>query len=156
MDRSRSRSIALGVKDRTRPDFQTLVAGSHHTKSRKTLAQPSEIKTKAKWKWEDTPGDSSTDLEDSDSPPHKQSTHGGRCAGAGNYQEQDLKALLKYTEKVLPIGQWGWKKVYEKYASWVNANGRPVHEWKNLENKFKNVHHPQSIVSALLTLSIAC
>jgi hypothetical protein len=70
------------------------VAGSRHAQSRETLS-------KAKQKQEDTSGDSSTDLEDSDRPPWKQSTHGGRCAGAGNYQKQDLKALLKYTEKVL-------------------------------------------------------
>jgi len=121
------------------------VAGSCHAKSHETLAQPSEIKSKAKRKREDTSGDSSTNLEDSDSPPRKQSTHGGRRAGAGNYQEQDLKALLKYTEKVLPMGQQGWKMVHKKYASWANANGWPVREWKHLENKFKNVRHPWSI-----------
>jgi hypothetical protein len=132
------------------------VARSRRAKSRETLAQPSEVKSKAKRKREDDSGDSSTDLEDSDSPPQKQSAHGGRRAGAGNYQEQDIKALLKYTEKFLPIGQRGWKKVHEKYASWANVNSRPVREWKNLENKFKNVCHPWSIISVFLTLSIAC
>lgn len=105
------------------------------------LDQPSDIRGKAKRKRADTSGDSSSDSEDSDSPPRKQSTHGGRRTGAGNYQEQDIKMLLKYTQKLLPIGQRGWKKVHEKYANWANVNGRPVREWKNLENKFKNVCH---------------
>jgi len=119
------------------------VAGSRHPKSRETLVQPSDIGGKAKRKRTDTSGDSSgTNSEDSDSPPRKQSTHGGRRTGAGNYQEQDIKALLKYTQKELPIGQRGWKKVHEKYATWANVNGRPLREWKNLENKFKNVCHP--------------
>lgn len=126
-------------------------------KSCETLAQSSEIKSKAKQKREDTSDDTSTDLEDSDSPPpQKQGTHGRRRTGAGNYQEQDIKALLKYTEKVLPIVQWGWKKVHEKYVSWATVNAQPVRKWKNLENKFKNVHDSQSIISAFLTLLIAC
>ena len=105
-------------------------------------------KGKAKRKRQDTSGDSSgTSSEESDSPPRKQSTHGGCRTGAGNYQEQDIKALLKYTQKVLPMGQRGWKKVHEQYASWANMNGRPVREWKNLENKFKNVCHPWLICS---------
>ena len=118
------------------------VAGSCLPWSRETLVLPSNIKGKAKRKQADSSGDSSdTDSEDSDSPPRKQSTHGGRRTGAGNYQEQDIKSLSKYTQKLLPIGQRGWKKVHEKYANWANMNGRPVREWKNLENKFKNVRH---------------
>ena len=58
-------------------------------------------KGKAKQKRQDTSGDSSgTSSEESDSPPRKQSTHGGRRTGAGNYQEQDIKALLKYTQNL--------------------------------------------------------
>ena len=122
------------------------VAGSCLPRSRETLVLPSNIKGKAKRKWADSSRDSSgTDSEDSDSPPRKQSTHGGRRTSAGNYQEQDIKSLLKYTQKLLPIGQRGWKKVHEKYANWANLNGRPVREWKNLENKFKNVCHPWQI-----------
>ena len=94
------------------------VAGSCLPRSRETLVLPSNIKGKAKRKWADSSGDSSdTDSEDSDSPPRKQSTHGGRRTGAKNYQEQDIKSLLKYTQKLLPIGQRGWKKVHEKYAN---------------------------------------
>ncbi|KAF8797408.1 hypothetical protein BYT27DRAFT_7228997 [Phlegmacium glaucopus] len=122
------------------------VAESHHPKSRETLVQLSDSQGKAKRKWVEVSGDSSsTDTEDSDSPPKKRSTHGGRCTGAGNYQEQEIQALLKYTQKLLPIGQRGWKKVHEKYASWAHANGRPLVKTKKPTGDGKR---PQSVTHA--------
>ncbi|KAF8799739.1 hypothetical protein BYT27DRAFT_7263598 [Phlegmacium glaucopus] len=107
------------------------VAEYHHPKSCKTLVQPSNSQGKAKCKQVEISGNSSsTNTEDSDSPPKKQSTHGGRRTGAGNYQEQEIQALLKYTQKLLPIGQWGWKKLIK--------TKKPTEDEK----------HPQSVTHA--------
>jgi hypothetical protein len=105
-------------------------------KSHDSVPEPTRAKRKDKRKRNDTSED---DSEDSEAPPKKQSGHGGRRAGAGNYQEQDLKEMLRLVEKELPMGQRGWKRIHEKYATWATAKGRPVREWKLLESKFKNV-----------------
>jgi len=79
------------------------------------------------------------DLRTATPPPKKRSGHGGRRTGTGNYQEQDLKEMLHLVEKELPMGQRGWKRIHEKYATWAIAKGQPVREWKLLESKFKTV-----------------
>lgn len=108
-------------------------AGSRHKRSSETA------RGKGKRKRTYTDDDDSAQSEDSDAPPKKQNGHGGRRAGAGNYQEQDLKEMLRLVEKELPLGQRGWKRIHQKYAIWATAKGRPVREWKLLESKFKNV-----------------
>ncbi|KIM38905.1 hypothetical protein M413DRAFT_239152 [Hebeloma cylindrosporum] len=115
------------------------VAGSRHAKSHDSAPEPTREKRKGKRKRSDTSDDGSAQSEDSDAPRKKQSGHGGRRAGAGNYQEQDLKEMLRLVEKELPMGQRGWKRIHEKYAVWATAKGRPPHEWKLLEGKFKNL-----------------
>ena len=114
------------------------MAGSRHVRSHDDLPEPTRTK-KSKRKRSDISDYESAQSEDSDAPPKKRSGHGGRRAGAGNYQEQDLKELLRLVEKELPMGQRGWKRIHEKYAVWATAKGRPVREWKLLESKFKNV-----------------
>jgi len=102
-------------------------------RSHDDLPGPTRTK-KDKRKRSDISDYESAQSEDSDAPPKKRSGHGGRRAGAGNYQE-----LLRLVEKELPMGQRGWKQIHEKYAVWAIAKGRPVREWKLLESKFKNV-----------------
>ena len=46
----------------------------------------------------------------------------GHRTGAGNYTEGDLSQLLTLVEEELPIGQRGWKKVYERFVKWAKKN----------------------------------
>jgi hypothetical protein len=117
----------------------TKTAGFRRKNSRETVPEPTQAKGKGKRKRVNTDDDDSPQSDDSDAPPKKQGGHGGRRAGAGNYQEQDLKEMLRLVEKELPMGQRGWKRIHQKYAIWATAKGRPVREWNLLESKFKNV-----------------
>lgn len=68
-------------------------------------------------------------------PPTKR----GRPSGAGNYNDIDTKALLKYVEAELPIGIRGWKAVHSRFKKWARDHQRPDREAKSLETKFKQV-----------------
>lgn len=111
---------------------------------RKRAASPLPKKTHAKGKRRcvdsdvDKPFKALTDSED-ERPIVPTTGHGGRCAGAGNYKDVDLTELLNLTEKELPVSQHGWQKVYRAYEAWANANGRPLHDARSLELKFKSV-----------------
>lgn len=63
----------------------------------------------------------------------------GRPHGAGNYSQEDLKALLDRTQTVLPLGQRGWAKVHRRFTRWARKNGRPERALKSLETKYKQV-----------------
>jgi hypothetical protein len=69
----------------------------------------------------------------------KRKAHGGRRAGAGNYQDADLKELLRLTEEELPIGGNGWKRISSRFAQWATCHSRPPRDAKTLEMKFKMV-----------------
>ena len=115
-------------------------AGTRRKKCNESAPEAAREKRKGKRKRTDTDDDDSAQSEDSDAPPGpKKHGHGGRRAGAGNYQEQDLKEMLRLVEKELPLGQRGWKRIHQKYAIWATAKGRPIREWNLLESKFKNV-----------------
>lgn len=77
---------------------------------------------------------STTDLEED-----QQVTKRGRPHGAGNYSLDDVKALLDQTEAELPLGQRGWKAIYDRYSKWAQKHGRPQRTQKSLETKFKQV-----------------
>ena len=130
-------------------------AGTRHKKCSETTARE---KGKGKRKRADTDAsdDDSAQSEDSDAPPKKQGGHGGRRAGAGNYQEQDLKEMLRLVEKELPLGQRGWKRIHQKYAIWATAKGRPIRGWNLLESKFKNVRISWIVQLFFLTNLPAC
>ena len=71
---------------------------------------PSDPKGKGKHKAEVLDLDSSGSGGESESVKPKNS-HGGHWAGAGNYQDADLKKLLHQVKEELLIGGNGWKCV---------------------------------------------
>ncbi|KAF8150800.1 hypothetical protein B0H34DRAFT_801727 [Crassisporium funariophilum] len=110
------------------------VAGSHHATSEHTLSS----KAKGKHKHVEPLASSGSNSDDvSDAPPAKKTAHGGRHAGAGNYGDPELKQLLCLVKKELPVGQNGWKRIHEKYATWAKKHGCSLCDAKALEAKFK-------------------
>jgi hypothetical protein len=64
----------------------------------------------------------------------------GRPQGAGNYLQEDLKALLDAVQEELPLGQRGWQNIHAKYSRWARKRGHPERARKSLETKYKQVH----------------
>jgi hypothetical protein len=110
------------------------IAGSH----RKAVAP--NPKSNGKRKLANTSDLDSSDSGGESEPAKGKSTHGGRRNGAGNYKDEDLRELLRLVEEELPIGAHGWKRVHARYAQWASRHGRPPHDPKAVENKFKMVH----------------
>lgn len=75
------------------------------------------------------------DSEEEDDDTYKR----GRPRGAGNYQADDVSALLDFIEKELPLGQRGWQAVHRRYTRWARINLRPERVVKSIETKFKQV-----------------
>lgn len=106
-----------------------------------------DVKSKGKRKREASPSTSDSDRDDEDGNedeqelPTKKSakTHGGRRPNSGNYSEAEVKKLLHYVERELPVGQTGWKRVAVSYETWALKNGRSPRDAKALEGKFKRV-----------------
>ena len=59
--------------------------------------------------------------------------------GAGNYLQEDLKALLDAVQEELPLGQHGWQSIHAKYIKLARKRGRPKRAHKSLETKYKQV-----------------
>jgi hypothetical protein len=114
------------------------VAGSRHpNRSLAPSPRPTQSKDNGKRKREDL--SDFEDLSDVSEPQAKQSTHGGRRPGAGNYGEPELKELLRLVESCLPFGQTGWQRVHARYNTWAKKNKKPLRDVKALEAKFKTV-----------------
>ncbi|KAF9480325.1 hypothetical protein BDN70DRAFT_931797 [Pholiota conissans] len=113
------------------------VAGLRRTKNPAVEATATS-NGKGKRKREDVEDSSGSESDDAhDEPPPKKTVHGGRRAGAGNYGNDELKQLLRLTEKELPVGQNGWKRIHEKYSAWAIKHGHSSRDAKSLEAKFK-------------------
>jgi hypothetical protein len=72
---------------------------------------------------------------DQDTKPAKR----GRPAGSGNYNDEDLTALLDFVEEELPLGQRGWRAVHTKLNKWAHQHQRPERPLKSVETKYKQV-----------------
>lgn len=57
-------------------------------------------------------------------------------AGAPNYSQEDVVALLRFVEDVEPLGSGNWALVALKFAQWAVENERPHREQISLRNKF--------------------
>lgn len=57
-------------------------------------------------------------------------------AGAPNYSQEDVVALLRFVEDVEPLGSGNWALVALKFAQWAIENERPHREQISLRNKF--------------------
>ena len=66
-------------------------------------------------------------------------TNRGHPQGAGNYSQEDLKALLDAVQEELPLGQCGWQSIHAKYIKWARKRGHPKWARKSLETKYKQV-----------------
>jgi len=66
-------------------------------------------------------------------------TKRGRPQGAGNYSQEDLKALLDAVQEELPLSQRGWQNIHVKFVKWARKRGRPERACKSLETKYKQV-----------------
>ncbi|KAJ6553567.1 hypothetical protein DFH09DRAFT_1085682 [Mycena vulgaris] len=77
----------------------------------------------------------SSDSEDSDAgePVPKR----GRLKGSPNFSKDDITNLLDLVEKILPLGQKGWKTVKRRYQKWARGAKRPERDGKSLETKYK-------------------
>jgi hypothetical protein len=121
----------------------TVASATGHTPSHKVAGSrhkviPSDPKGKGKRMLEVLDLDSSDSGGESE-PPKAKNSHGGCQAGAGNYQDNDLKELLCLVEEELPIGGNGWKHVSVHFAQWASHHSRSTHDTKGLETKFKMV-----------------
>ncbi|KAG6913459.1 hypothetical protein DXG01_006708 [Tephrocybe rancida] len=63
----------------------------------------------------------------------------GRPTGAGNYNNEDIDALLDAVEIERPIGQRGWLSVSRVFGKYSRKNNRPERAVKSLETKFKQL-----------------
>lgn len=63
----------------------------------------------------------------------------GRRPGAANYTAADINALLRFTEKVLPIGHHSWAAVTTHFNDWASKHDRPTRAEKPLRTKFESV-----------------
>jgi len=72
--------------------------------------QSAKGKVKAKGKKRARESDSGSDTE-LEQPPAKR----GRPHGAANYSKEDTKELFDATQKVLPLGEKGWKLVHKMW-----------------------------------------
>ena len=72
-------------------------------------------------------------------PEAKRVKRRGRVAGTANYSEEDIDALLDYTEDILPAGALSWNSVMASFNEWALAHSRPERSAKSIENKFKQV-----------------
>ncbi|KAJ6473929.1 hypothetical protein DFH09DRAFT_1293709 [Mycena vulgaris] len=79
----------------------------------------------------------SSDSEDSDAgePVPKR----GRPKGSPNFSKDDITNLLDLVEKILPLGQKGWKTVKRRYQKWARGAKRPERDGKSLETKYKQL-----------------
>jgi hypothetical protein len=75
---------------------------------------PSDLKGKGKCRLEVSDSDLGSGRESK--PPKTKGPHSGHYAGAGNYQNADLKELLCLVKKELSIGSNGWKHVFVHFA----------------------------------------
>ena len=92
---------------------------------------------------------------DADEDSTHRSSKRGHPQGAGNYSQEDLKALLDRTQDVLPLGQCGWAEVHRRFTRWARKNGRPERALKSLETKYKQVSPDQYFAwSAELMISL--
>ena len=66
-------------------------------------------------------------------------TRHGHPSGARNYTNADMKALLKFIEAELPLGNRGWRVVHAWYTKWAHTNRRPERTLKSLDTKFRQV-----------------
>lgn len=81
-------------------------------------------------------------LGDADSAEAQKSTKKGRAAGSQNYQELEVRMLLQFTDRVLPIGGTGWASVGALHREWSRTvkhlNLVPRSD-TSLETKYKQV-----------------
>ncbi|OJT04163.1 hypothetical protein TRAPUB_5208, partial [Trametes pubescens] len=63
-------------------------------------------------------------------------SHTGRQAGASNYTDEDMDALLGLVSEDLPIGQNAWLRITESFNNWARENGRPPRTQKLLKTKY--------------------
>jgi hypothetical protein len=75
------------------------------------------------------------DDDDQDVKPAKR----GRPAGSGNYNDEDLTALLDFIKEELPLGQRGWQAVHVKLTKWAHRHHRPERTLKSIKTKYKQV-----------------
>ncbi|KAJ7836830.1 hypothetical protein B0H13DRAFT_2106410 [Mycena leptocephala] len=61
----------------------------------------------------------------------------GRRKGSQNWSKEDIKKLLDPVQKLLPLGQKGWKTVTERFGKWADASKRPQRDGKAIESKYK-------------------
>lgn len=66
-------------------------------------------------------------------------SHTGRQAGASNYTDEDMDALLDLVSEDLPIGQNAWLRITESFNDWARENGRPPRTQKPLKTKYDAV-----------------
>ena len=98
-----------------------------------------DLKGKGKCRLEEMSELDVSDSEGESEPSKAKNAHGGRRPGAGNYQNADLKELLRLVEEELPIGGHGWKRISTRYAQWASRHSQPTCDCKALETKFKMV-----------------
>lgn len=116
------------------------VAGSRHKDKQPTIE--GSIRGKGKGKERAGRADELTSRkrkQPADFDDDTRSTKRGRPQGAGNYSQEDLKALLDATQAELPLGQRGWQNIHAKFTKWARKHGRPDRALKSLETKFKQV-----------------
>ncbi|KAJ7091997.1 hypothetical protein B0H15DRAFT_777771, partial [Mycena belliarum] len=78
----------------------------------------------------------SPDLDESDLEPVPKK---GRPKGSPNFSDEDVSKLLDAVQKVLPLGQKGWKAVTHRYQKWARTARRPERDAKSLEAKYKAI-----------------
>ena len=63
-------------------------------------------------------------------------TKKGNRAGALNYSNDDISAMLDIVEEEEPLGANHWAVVASKFAKWAKENDRPHRDQDSLKNKF--------------------
>ena len=57
-------------------------------------------------------------------------------AGAANYSDDDVEAMLNIVEDIEPLGANNWSEVASQFCAWTHANSRPARNFEFLRNKF--------------------
>jgi hypothetical protein len=126
------------------PHGPTMASATGHTPTSKVAGSrrkvpPSDPKGKGKRKLEEISDTEPSGSDEESEPSKAKNAHGGRRPGAGNYQDADLKQLLRLVEEELPVGGNGWKRIAARFAQWASRQGRPTRDAKALDTKFKMV-----------------
>ncbi|KAJ6593714.1 hypothetical protein B0H19DRAFT_1246449 [Mycena capillaripes] len=67
----------------------------------------------------------------------RQVDKGKKCSA--NYNKEDTKKCLKFTKEVLLVSAKGWRVVERLFGNWAVEKGRPKHDAKSLQTKYKQL-----------------